>query len=88
MTHAETVTRIGDWMRFWAPEVGRRIDRGEALFAEVRDAYEAVRRAPEDELLATACWVRMAEAHGVLDEAGPGAYDWLSGLSSCTRYVR
>lgn len=74
----DLVTRVSDWMRFWAPEVKRRIDRGEPGFAECRDAYEALRREPASLELAEACWSRMQECHRVLDQAPPGAYDYLA----------
>ncbi len=88
MTHEGTIARISEWMRFWAPEVRRRIEKGEKLFAEVRDAYEALRKEPKDEALATACWARMGEAWDVLSEAPPGSYDWLVHAGACTKYVR
>lgn len=69
--------RISDWMRWWAPEVKKRIDRGEVLFAEVRDAYGEVRKAPDDDSILKACSAKMEECGKVLDEAPPGAYDYL-----------
>jgi len=82
MTHDELIDRIGDWMRFWAPEVKKRIDRGEKDFAEVRDAYEAVRQDPQDQGRLDACWSKMGECHKILDQAPPGAYDYLAHIGT------
>lgn len=74
--------RISDWMRFWAPEVKRRIDHGETLFAEVRDAYQAVRATPADDAVLKACLDKMEECRVELDKAPPGAYDHLSHIGT------
>jgi hypothetical protein len=85
MTHTERVTRVSEWMRFWAPEVKRRADKGEALFIECRDAYVALTESREDELLMKACWERMKACGMELDKAPPGAYDHLAHIGA---YVR
>lgn len=77
--------RVSDWMRFWAPEVKKRIDRGESLFAEVKDAYEAVRKAPDDDAVLKICIAKMDECGKILDQAPPGAYDYLAHIGT---YVR
>lgn len=78
MTHAELITRISDWMRFWAPEVKKRCERGEDLFLECRDMYESVRSKREDEYVAKTCWNVMQLCSKELDKAPPGAYDHLA----------
>jgi hypothetical protein len=67
-------------MRWWAPEVQKRIDRKDEhsqVFVETRDACMAVCKSPEDIALSTACWEKMMQATGILDQAPPGAYDYL-----------
>jgi hypothetical protein len=82
MTHAETITRISEWMRFWAPEVKKRIDRGEALFAECKDAYGSVCSKQDDEYAARTCWSVMQLCSKELDKAPPGAYDHLAHIGT------
>jgi len=74
------VTRISDWMRWWAPEVQKHIDRKDEhsrVFVETRDAYMAVCKAPDDVAIAQTCWEKMKQATEILDQAPPGAYDYL-----------
>jgi len=85
MTHAETITRISEWMRFWAPEVKKRAGRGEAIFLECKDAYESVRSKKDDEYVAKVCWNVMQLCGAELDKAPPGAYDHLAHIGT---YVR
>lgn len=72
------IGRISDWMRFWAPEVKKRIDRGAKEFVACRDAYEALRKDPASEPLAMAAWKSMQVCQKILDQAPPGAYDYLA----------
>lgn len=77
--------RISDWMRFWAPEVKKRIDRGDAMFSECRDAYEAVRRSPDDDAVLNSCLDKIAACQAELDKAPPGAYDHLAHIGTFVR---
>lgn len=74
--------RVSEWMSWWAPEVKKRIDRGEKLFAEVRELYEQVRKTPDDDAVLRACLDKMAECRVELDKAPPGAYDYLSHIGT------
>ena len=78
----ELTTRIGDWMRFWAPEVKRRIDRNEPGFAELVRAYEMFRADSSNALLADLVWTRMQTCQKIFDQAPPGAYDYLAHIGT------
>lgn len=73
----ERVTRISDWMRFYAPEVKRRIDLGETLFVTVRDTYQALRKAPTDPAAEAAAWQAIEAVTPILNEMPPGSLDYL-----------
>lgn len=82
MTHDERLTWISEWMRFWAPEVKKRLERGEQLFADCKEAYESVRAKPFLVPTAEACAKKMAECRVELDKAPPGAYDYLAHIGT------
>lgn len=77
VSHTELKTRIGDWMRFWAPEVKRRIELkndDSPKFELVVQTYELFRTRPDDSDLAKAVWGQMDICHKILDAAPVGAY--------------
>lgn len=79
MTHAEVLTRVSDWMRFWAPEIKRRVEGPEpGMFPDLVEAYSLVRSDSDSPDLVDSCWAEMQEAQKILDEAPPGAYDYLA----------
>ncbi len=53
-------------MAFWAPEVKRRADAGQQLFAECRDLYEALRADQGSAERAGACLAKIGECQEVL----------------------
>jgi len=75
------IPRISDWMRFWAPEIQKRIQRNDAespVFVAARDAYKAVCDNPMDLAMAEDCWAKFMAAIEILDKAPPGAFDYLA----------
>lgn len=78
--HQGLVTRISDWMRWWAPEVQKRIDRKDhesPVFMDLVGAYQAVCAAPKDAQGAKTCWDKMMKVTEIFDREPPGAFDYL-----------
>ena len=78
MTQEQRLVRIREWMAWWAPEVQKRRERGELLFALARDTYELVRKEPTNESLTVTCLNTFYLCRDELDKAAPGAYDYLA----------
>jgi hypothetical protein len=78
MSQEQRLIRIQEWMGWWAPEVKKRIERGELLFALARDTYELVRKEPTNESLSVTCLNTFYLCRDELDKASPGAYDYLA----------
>jgi hypothetical protein len=67
-------------MRWWAPEVKKRIDRKDAespIFTDLVGAYQAVCESPKDGQAAKTCWDKMMKVTEIFDREPPGAFDYL-----------